>query len=79
MTARLDGMVQTILNGKDESFVGVLSTGERCFVALASKRYDLLPANYADPIEAWHRLDGEWRRLVCEWRGWPNSYAQVGA
>jgi hypothetical protein len=79
MKARLDRMVQTILNENDDAFVGVLSTGERCFVALATGRYDLLPGNYADPIEAWNRLDAELRPLVCRWRGWPDGYAQVGA
>ena len=79
MKARLDGMVLAILNGNDDTFVGVLSTGERCFVALATGRYDLLPGNYADPIEAWNRLDAELRPLVCRWRSWPDSYAQVGA
>jgi len=79
MNQGLDSMVQAIINGKDTSFIRVLSTGERCFVALASRRYDLLPGNYNDPIEAWNRLDGPLRRQVCEWRGWPDSYAQVGA
>jgi hypothetical protein len=79
MNVQLDRMVQAIVNQKQADFVGVLSTGERCFVALASNRYDLLPASYADPIEAWNRLEPDLRRQVCEWRGWPNRYAQVGA
>jgi hypothetical protein len=76
MTAKLERMVLAILNGRNNTKVGKLTTGERCFVALASRHYDLLPADYADPIEAWHRLDCERQRLVCEWRGWPNCYAE---
>lgn len=75
MNARLDALVERIANGGDADAVGVLSTGERCYVALAANRYDLLPANYADPIEAWHRLDRDWRGGVCAWRGWPGEYA----
>ena len=79
MNLRLDSMVQAVINGQDTSFIGVLSVSEHCFVALASHRYDLLPGLFDDPIEAWARLDGPLRRMVCEWRGWPDSYAQVGA
>ncbi|MEJ2406556.1 MAG: hypothetical protein P8171_20130 [Candidatus Thiodiazotropha sp.] len=79
MKAQLDEMVLAILSGRDDTFVGILSTGERCYVALATGRYDLLPGNYADPIEAWNRLDAELRTLVCRWRNWPDSYAKVGA
>jgi len=75
MNARLDELVQRILDGGGAESVGVLSTGERCYVALAAQRYDLLPAAYADPIEAWHRLDTGWRLGVCAWRDWPRSYA----
>ena len=74
MNDRLNDIVQNILDGKTAS-VGVLSTGERCFVAIAANRYDLLPSSYADPIEAWQRLEPEWRAGVCEWRGWPRGYA----
>lgn len=74
MNERLRNIVEDIRDGEAGS-VGVLSTGERCFVALAANRYDLLPASYADPIEAWLRLEPEWRAGVCEWRGWPRSYA----
>lgn len=58
--------------------VGHLSAGERCYLALASGRYELLAAGY-DPIEAWHRLDSDWRRRVCRWRGWPLDQADGGA
>ena len=29
-----------------------MSTGERCYVALAAGRYNLFPEAYADPMEA---------------------------
>lgn len=75
MNERLDRLVQHLNDGGNPDAVRGLSTGERCFVALAADRYDLLPANYADPIEAWQRLEPDWRHEVCEWRGWPVGYA----
>ncbi len=78
MTARLDRMVLTVLKDKHAGIVGPHTTAEHCFVALASNRYDLLPAAYDDPVVAWIRLDCEQRRKVCEWRGWPASFALVG-
>ncbi len=75
MNERLDTLAEAILAGKDDGFVGVLSTGERCFLALATARYDLLPTAYVDPIEAWHRLDQDWRGAICSWRGWPDRIA----
>ena len=54
---------------------GLLSTGERCYVALAAGRYDLLLATCEDPIEAWHRLDTRWRGEICRRRGWPAEWA----
>ncbi|MCF7985791.1 MAG: hypothetical protein K9L70_15425 [Thiohalocapsa sp.] len=71
---RLDGLVQELADGADGAEVGVLSTGEACYVALAAGRYDLLPETYRDPIAAWYRLGPDWRRRVCEWRDWPESY-----
>ena len=75
MNDRLDNLVQHIRGGGDSAAIGPLSTGERCYVALGSDRYDLLSAAYADPIEAWQRLDTRWRLAVCKWRGWPENYA----
>ena len=77
MIERLDSLVEGIRDNGDTSLLGVLSTGELCYVALASARYDLLPRSYADPIEAWHRLDSKWRLHVCQWRGWPENYAHA--
>jgi len=76
MNARLDDMVQSIRDGACTKSVGVLSSGERCYVALAAGRYDLLPDGDADPIEAWYRLDSDWRAGVCQWRAWPETYAR---
>jgi len=76
MSERLHALVNHILNGSDEDVIGVLSTGERCFVALAANRYDLLPDSCRDPIEAWHRLDHEEQVGVCLWRGWPRGYVE---
>ena len=45
----LEGLVQHIRDGGDAAQLGVLSTGERCFVALAADRYDLLPPAYDRP------------------------------
>ncbi|EXJ16952.1 hypothetical protein D779_1775 [Imhoffiella purpurea] len=45
-------------------------------MAIAADRYDLLPPAYADPIEAWFRLDTHWQLAACEWRDWPRSYAR---
>lgn len=50
--------------------LNVLSSGERAYVALSAKRYDLL----VDPVEAWHQLDRTWQLAVCEWRGWPTDW-----
>jgi hypothetical protein len=75
MNPYLNHLVEQLAGGCDGSIVGPLSTGECCYVALASNRYELLPAFYLDPVEAWFRLEPEWRLGVCERRGWPRSYA----
>lgn len=44
---------------------------EHITVALAVKRYDLLPNDWADPLEAYHRrLDSRQRAIVDRYRGW---------
>ncbi len=78
MNDRLNTMVQHLRGGGCSASIGPLSTGERCYVALAAGCYDLLPAAYDDPIEAWQRLNPDWRLAVCEWRGWPENYAVGG-
>lgn len=54
-----------------------LSTGQRCYIGLASGWYGLLPEAF-DAVEAWHRLDPEWQRAVCRWRGWPEDWTRLG-
>ncbi|MBK1722803.1 hypothetical protein [Thiocystis violacea] len=76
ITERLDALVEHLRADGDGAEIGPLSTGERCFVALAADRYDLLPTAYPDPVEAWFRLDTRWQLEVCEWRDWPRCYAR---
>ncbi len=40
------------------------STSERIAAAFVLNRPDLLPALYADLVEAWDRLDTEWQDYV---------------
>ncbi len=79
MNPRLEDIVGTLRQGvgreKEGELVGVLSTGERCYVALAAHRNDLLPAAYHHPVEAWHRLDADWQRALCRRNDWPASWA----
>lgn len=81
MNARLEHIVDTLRRGlgadQEAELVGVLSTGERCYVALAARRPDLLPAPYDHPVEAWHRLDADWQRGVCRRNGWPESWVMT--
>jgi hypothetical protein len=81
MNSRLEDIVGTLRQGvgreKEGELVGVLSTGERCYVALAARRTDLLPVAYHHPVEAWHRLDADWQRGVCRHNDWPESWAST--
>lgn len=65
---RLNALVPALAKGDDAAF-GVLSTGEKCYVALASSRVDLLLAmNYTVP-EALARLGNEWvKGLIYSWQ-----------
>lgn len=76
MRERLDSIAQQVAPARSDEAAQGLSTGERCYVALASGRYDLLPAAYPDPIEAWFRLEEDWRRGVCFQRNWPLDWAR---
>jgi len=72
MNNRLNSLVRRCLNGAVQSSeLNVLSSGERAYVALAAKRYELVD----DPVCAWHQLTGQWQRAVCDWRGWPSDWA----
>lgn len=53
------GLARAVL--RDPQHIGVLSTGERCAVALVINRLDLLPAGYT-ALEAIVRVEGG---------GWP--------
>lgn len=81
MNARLEQIIDALRRGVDPAeeadLVGVLSTGERCFVALSARRLDLLPMAYHHPVEAWHRLDSDWQRGVCRHNDWPESWAST--
>ncbi len=78
MSEPLHAIVKQILDNDDEKLVRLLSINERCFVAIAANRYDLLPSIYRDPIEAWYRLGRHEQVGVCVWRGWPRNYVEGG-
>lgn len=73
---RLNSMALALAKKREAGF-GVLSTGEQCYVALASNRVDLLEAiGYTIP-EALARLGDEWTQaLVSSWQyaGNPAKY-----
>ncbi len=50
MRKDLDQIIKAIRSGEAVG-IGGMSNGERCYIALATGRYDLLPAD-TDPIEA---------------------------
>ena len=82
MDRRLEGMVARLRGqqadaGEEQGELGCLSAGQRCYVALAADRYDILPHAY-DPVEAWHRLGPDWQQAVCLWRGWPEDWTRLG-
>jgi hypothetical protein len=58
IVARICRMARAVL--RDPPHIGVLSTGERCAVALVLNRLDLLPAHYSVPLEAADRLGVVW-------------------
>jgi methyl coenzyme M reductase beta subunit len=60
---RLDQIAEDVISG-DMRRVGVLSTGERLYVALASNRVDLL-ADYTI-AQALMRIGDEWTRELTE-------------
>lgn len=77
MMQRLDDIVRQARKDADETIlvtlIRPLSTGERCYVALAADRADWLPDTY-DALAVWHRLDDDWQLDVCRWRGWPEEW-----
>lgn len=76
----LDDIIKTIQDGQDDKAVEIadladLTIGERCYVALSTGRYDLLPDGL-DPVEAWRRLNWSWQDRVARWRKWPEALAE---
>ena len=56
---------------KDGERIAAFSSSEIITVALAVDRYDLLPAIWSDPLEAYRsRLDDRQRSIVDTYRGW---------
>jgi hypothetical protein len=78
MRPELENLVEAIRGGQAND-IGAFSTSEQCYIALAANRYDLLPSGFQDPIEAWLRLDQNWQRAVCNWRGWSAQCDAAGA
>lgn len=73
---RLDGIAIQAAKG-DSSAVGVLSTGERLYVALAANSIELLEANDYTIAEAVARLGSdEIAELIARWqyRGNPKRF-----
>ena len=65
---RLDDIAKRMAGGDDESY-GVLRSGERLYVVLASNRFDLLNAEKYTFAEAIARLGPEWTaELVARWQ-----------
>lgn len=63
----LNSMVPSVARNEETPF-GALSTGEKCYVALASNRVDLLQSmGYTIP-EALARLGSDWTAaLIASW------------
>ena len=61
----------------DETFFGVLSTGERIAVAFVLDRYDLLQRAWGTMAEAVHRLGPQWTAaaLRVQRNGWQDGPA----
>ena len=73
---RLNAIALDLAKNQKSSF-DVLSTGEKCYVALASNRLDLLDSIGYTIAEALARLGEEWTNaLIASWRyaGNPAKY-----
>lgn len=63
MNQQLDALDKIAQSTELEQHIGLLSTGERIYVALAANRADLLTDNIGYSL---HRLGFEWREaLIC--------------
>jgi hypothetical protein len=77
MTPQLDRIAERLAKQDNEGF-GVLSKGEKLYVALASNRMDLLEAEGHTIAEALARIGEDWtEKLVERWRyrGNPKYFA----
>ena len=73
---RLNAMALGLAKNQESSF-GVLSTSEKCYVALASNRIDLLESIGYTIAEALTRIGDHWTNaLLTSWRyaGNPAKY-----
>jgi hypothetical protein len=67
---RLNSMALDVAKSKDDAFWS-LSTGEQCYVALASNRSDLLAEMNYTIAEALARIGDEWISALL--RSWKNA------
>jgi len=63
----LDQLARGVLETGDGSTLAGLSTGERCYVALAASRVDLLPAGYGIAGAAARLEPSELVELLKRW------------
>ena len=64
----LDEITRDLQQNDDRRF-GVLSTGEKLYVALAANRHDLLKELDYTVVQAMARLEGQWlQELVARWQ-----------
>jgi hypothetical protein len=65
---RLDGIAEQVAKGNERGF-GCLSGGERAYVALAANSQKLLDEENYTMVQAFIRIDKEWRdHLISTWR-----------
>lgn len=64
---RLDALAARVIERNDTDGLGVLSTGERLYVALAANRMDLTP-DYNIAAALARMDDGDVDELVRRWR-----------
>ena len=74
---RLDDIVERVAKGDERGF-GCLSGGERVYVALAANSQRLLDEENYTMVQAWLRLDQDWRQhLVRTWRSFDPDYFRL--
>jgi hypothetical protein len=72
--------IRQIRDGVDEAqlqaWLGEMTEEQRCITALTIDRFDLLPDNRRNPIEAWFSLDANQQRGICSAHDWSPFWAQ---